>query len=172
MAIRSVALAGMVSDTSLYNIDGACVVGGAAAIPVGTVVRALAPGDDNGGYVDGYKQVVGNGHTANSAYGVVVRSHYETPDGTAKVQEAVNVMTAGRIWVRASAAPPAGTVIGAPITVNAGGLVSVAAADASNFETGWTFAGGVLTAYAASADPIKQGQSVDGILIEVQVKQK
>lgn len=157
MAIRSVALAGMVSDTSLYNIDGACVVGGSDAIPVGTVVGVTSAQP-----VDGHKVVAATGITAANVLGVVVRSHYETPDGTARVNEAVNVMTHGRIWVRTTleTAP----AFGAPVLVSATGLVE----DAGAVATGWTFAGG----YIANTGTDPQNLSVDGALVEVQVKQK
>ena len=157
MAIRSVALAGMVSDTSLYNIDGACVVGGAAAIPVGTVVKFTTAQP-----VDGHKVVEATGLTTGNALGVIVRSHYETPDGTARVNEAVNVMTHGRIWVRSSLA--SAPTFGAPVLVSAAGLVE----DSGAVETGWTFAGGYIE--NTGTDP--QNPSVDGALVEVQVKQK
>ena len=157
MAIRSVALAGMISDTSLYNIDGACVVGGAAPIPVGTVVKFSTAQP-----VDGHKIVEATGLTTGNALGVVVRSHYETPDGTARVNEAVNVMTHGRIWVRSSltSAP----TFGAPVLVSATGLVE----DSGAVATDWTFAGGYIK--NTGTDP--QDLSVDGALVEVQVKQK
>ena len=157
MAIRSVALAGMISDTSLYNIDGACVVGGAAPIPVGTVVKFTTSQT-----VDGHKIVEASGLTTGNALGVVVRSNYETPDGTARVNEAVNVMTAGRIWVRSSltSAP----TFGAPVLVSATGLVE----DSGAVATDWTFAGGYIK--NTGTDP--QDLSVDGALVEVQVKQK
>lgn len=164
MAIRSVALAGMVADTSLYNIDGACVVGGTDPINVGVAVSVTtAPA------IDGHK-VVSAVNEEGSAYGVVVRSHYETPDGTAKAKEAVNVMTAGRIWVRAAAAiTAANRTVGKPVFVNAAGLVvDAAAAGAAAFTTGWTFAGG----YIANTGSDPQNLSVDGALVEVQVKQK
>lgn len=156
MAIRSVALAGMISDTSLYNIDGACVVGGAAPIPAGTVVKFTTAQP-----VDGHKIVEATGLVTGNALGVVVRSNYETPDGTARVNEAVNVMTAGRIWVRSSltSAP----TFGAPVLVSATGLV----ADSGAVDTGWTFAGG----YIANTGTDPQNLSVDGALVEVQVKQ-
>lgn len=157
MAIRSVALAGMISDTSLYNIDGACVVGGSDAIPVGTVVKFTTAQP-----VDGHKIVEATGLTTGNALGVVVRSHYETPDGTARVNEAVNVMTHGRIWVRSSltSAP----TFGAPVLVSATGLVE----DSGAVATDWTFAGGYIK--NTGTDP--QDLSVDGALVEVQVKQK
>ena len=154
MAIRSVALAGMVSDTSLYNIDGACVVGGAAAIPAGTVVKFSTAQS-----VDGHKLVEATELTTGNSLGVVVRSHYETPDGTARVNEAVNVMTAGRIWVRTDISSASDVVFGAPVKVSATGIVQKEGA----VETGWTFAGGFI--------PSTKPTDVDG-LVEVQVKQK
>ena len=159
MAIRSVALAGMISDTSLYNIDGACVVGGSDAIPVGTVVKFTTAQP-----VDGHKIVEATGLTTGNALGVVVRSHYETPDGTARVNEAVNVMTAGRIWVRSSltSAP----TFGAPVLVSTTGLVE----DSGAVATDWTFAGGYISNTATKDG--NQNLSVDGALVEVQVKQK
>ena len=157
MAIRSVALAGMVSDTSLYNIDGACVVGGSDAIPVGTVVKFTTAQP-----VDGHKIVEASGLVTGNALGVVVRSHYETPDGTARVNESVNVMTHGRIWVRSSltSAP----TFGAPVKVSTTGVVE----DTGAVDTDWTFAGGYIK--NTGTDP--QDLSVDGALVEVQVKQK
>ena len=160
MAIRSVALAGMISDTSLYNIDGACVVGGTNAIPAGTVVKF-----STAQHVDGHKTVEATGLTTGNALGVVVRSHYETPDGTARVNEAVNVMTNGRIWVRTDISAPTDVVFGAPVKVSATGIVQKEGA----VETGWTFAGGFIP-NTKTADG-NQDTSVDG-LVEVQVKQK
>lgn len=168
MAIRSVALAGMVSDTSLYNIDGACAFGGNTNMraQAGTFVGVIANQS-----VDGYKVVVppSLSDTLVKPYGVIVRSHYETPDGQARGVEAVNVMTHGRIWVRTTleAAP----VFGSKVFVNASGVV-VAEAAGTTWETGFTFAGGYVSAYAGgSANPIKQGESVDGALVEVQLIQ-
>ncbi|WEL95457.1 hypothetical protein ECH1_19 [Escherichia virus ECH1] len=161
MAIRSVALAGMVSDTSLYNIDGACVVGGSKAIPAGTVVGVTAAQPVDGHKVVGLPAVTG---TAVKPYGVVVKSHYETPDGTARVNEAVNVMTHGRIWVRTTLA--AAPVFGSKVFVNASGVV-VAEAATTTWETGFTFAGGYIA--NTGADP--QNPSVDGALVEVQLIQ-
>lgn len=165
MAIRSVALAGMVSDTSLYNIDGACVVGGTAAIPVGTFVGVTSAQPVDGHKVVGLPVVTGS---AVKPYGVVVKSHYETPDGTARVNEAVNVMTHGRIWVRTTlAAAPA---FGDKVYVNASGVVAAKAAT-TTWETGYKFAGGFLSGYAPGSNPIKQGESYDGALVEVQLIQ-
>ena len=165
MAIRSVALAGMISDTSLYNIDGACVVGGSDAIPVGTFVGVTSAQTVDGHKVVGLPVVTGSGV---KPYGVVVKSHYETPDGTARANEAVNVMTHGRIWVRTTlAAAPA---FGDKVYVNASGVVAAKAAT-TTWETGYKFAGGFLSGYVSGSDPIKQGQSYDGALVEVQLIQ-
>lgn len=158
MAIRSVALAGMISDTSLYNIDGACVVGGSAPIPVGTVVKFTTAQP-----VDDHKIVEATGLTTGNALGVVVRSHYETPDGTARVNEAVNVMTHGRIWVRTDISAATDVVFGAPVKVSATGIVQ----KEGTVETDWTFAGGFIPNTKTTGG----SQSVDG-LVEVQVKQK
>lgn len=154
MAIRSVALAGMISDTSLYNIDGACVVGGTAAIPAGTVVKFSTAQP-----VDGHKIVEASGLVNGNSLGVVVRSHYETPDGTARVNEAVNVMTHGRVWVRTDISLASDVVFGATVKVSATGIVQ----KEGTVETGWTFAGGFI--------PSTKPADVDG-LVEVQVKQK
>ena len=161
MAIRSVALAGMISDTSLYNIDGACVVGGATAIPVGTVVKFTTAQP-----VDGHKIVEASGLVTGNALGVVVRSHYETPDGTARVNEAVNVMTNGRIWVRTDISSASDVVFGAPVKVSTTGIVQ----KEGTVETGWTFAGGFISNTKTAGD--NQSTGVDGALVEVQVKQK
>lgn len=161
MAIRSVALAGMVSDTSLYNIDGACVVGGSDPINVGVAVSVTTEPAIDGHKIVTAANVAYDPATGTGPLGVVVRSHYETPDGVARAQEAVNVMTAGRIWMRTTltAAP----TFGAPVLVNAEGVV----ADAG-VATGWSFAGGFIP----NTGTKPQELSVDGALVEVQVKQK
>ena len=147
MAIRQVATAGMISDTSLYNIDGACVVGGAVPIEVGRAVSVTTAEP-----VDGHKVVE---RTNTAPYGVVVRSHYETPDGTARVNEAVNVLTHGRIWmIAAEAVTP---VFGQVVSIASDGSVGT-----TGTATAWKYAGGVIEA-AANPDGYK--------LVEVQVLQ-
>lgn len=167
MAIRSVALAGMVADTSLYNIDGACVVGGTTAIPVGTAVRVTEADP-----VDGHKVVINTGISGEEApYGVVVRSHYETPDGTAKAQEAVNVMTHGRVWMRAASNVTADSVkVGAAVSISASGLVDTGGVGKPN----WTYAGGFISNVVTNPQDQnfnQQDTSVDGALVEVQIRQ-
>ena len=163
MAFRQAALAGMVSDTSLYNIDGACVLGGDANVQVGQAVGVSAievtGGNESGA---GHKTVVGSGVTTANVYGVAVRSHYEAVDGFYRPQEAINVMTAGRIWMKTTlASAPA---IGSEITVDATGIV----VDTGAVATGWTFAGGFIGSTTVNG----QAAPYDGALIEVQVKQK
>lgn len=163
MAIRQVALAGMISDTSLYNIDGACVLATGAPVSVGTVV-----GVSSAQPVDGHKVVSlpydTGGVTTIPPYGVAIRSHYEAADGTYKPQEAINVMTHGRVWVRTTLTEA--PAFGSEVFANAQGQIvegSAGAAGAQPYATGWTFAGGFI---AAAANP-------DGVaLIEVQLKQK
>ena len=144
MKTRSIATAGMISDTSLYNVDGACVVGDSTAIPVGYAVGVTLAEQ-----VDGHK-VVGVGGVP---YGVVVKSHYETPDGTARAKEAVNVLTHGRIWMptELSARPGFGSVV----TIGTDGTPGD-----DGTATAWKYAGGFIP--AADGNPA---------LVEVQVLQ-
>ena len=144
MAIRSIATAGMISDTSLYNVDGACVVDDVAPIAVGYAV-----GVTEAQPVDGHKVVAIGG----VPYGVVVRSHYETPEGFANPQEAVNVLTHGRIWMQTGLADrPA---FGSAVTIGADGTPA-----AAGTATAWKYAGGFV--------PASNGNLA---LIEVQVLQ-
>lgn len=164
MAFRQAALAGMVSDTSLYNIDGACVLGGSDQVQVGQAVgvsEVEVTGTSSSGA--GHKTVVGSGITTANVYGVTVRSHYEAADGFYRPQEAINVMTAGRIWMKTtlSAAP----AFGSAITLDATGIVVSGGAVEP---VGWTFAGGFISGTTVTGQPAPY----DGALIEVQVKQK
>lgn len=167
MKTRSIALAGMISDTSLYNVDGACVLTTGSPVAAGTVVGVVSSQP-----VDGHKVVGVPVSSDVPPYGVAIRSAYEAADGTYKPQEAINVISAGRVWVRTtlSAAPK----VGDAMFVDAQGRVVAGPAGsegAAPYATDWTAAGGFVTAYAGAA-PIKQGESIDGALVEVQVKQK
>lgn len=155
MAIRRQATAGMVADTSLYNIDGACVTSSALVRNVGTAVGV-------GSVVDGHKVLVAP--ATGNVYGVLVKSHYESPRGSyggavGNVDNfsVSNVMTHGRIWMATSlSAAPA---FGSAVTVDANGL----ATSGGTLTTNWTFAGGFQAADAVSGEPA---------LVEVQVIQK
>lgn len=155
MAIRRQATAGMVADASLYNIDGACVTSSALERNVGTAVGV-------GSVVDGHKVLVAP--ASGNVYGVLVKSHYESPRGSyggvaGNVDNfsVSNVMTHGRIWMVTSlSTAPA---FGSAVTVDANGL----ATSGGTLTTNWTFAGGFQAADAASGEPA---------LVEVQVIQK
>ncbi|WVX93054.1 hypothetical protein [Escherichia phage BUCT-XGG-1] len=158
MAIRRQATAGMIADTSLYNIDGACAMSSSLVRQVGTAVGVSS-------VVDGHKVLAAP--SAESVYGVLVKSHYESPKGTyggaagdIDNYQVANVMTHGRIWVQTSldAAP----AFGSAITVNASGIASSTVAGAADFALG-TAAGGFQAADAVSGEPA---------LVEVQLLQK
>lgn len=155
MAIRRQATAGMVADTSLYNIDGACVTSSALVRNVGTAVGV-------GSVVDGHKVLVAP--ESGNVYGVLVKSHYESPRGSyggavGNVDNfsVANVMTHGRIWMATSLSEA--PAFGSAVTVEANGL----ATSGGTLTTNWTFAGGFQAADAASGEPA---------LVEVQVIQK
>lgn len=158
MAIRRQATAGMIADTSLYNIDGACAMSSGLVRQVGTAVGVSS-------VVDGHKVL--SAPSAESVYGVLVKSHYESPKGTyggaagdIDDYQVANVMTHGRIWVQTSldAAP----AFGSAVTVNAAGIASSTAAGAADFALG-TAAGGFQAADAVSGEPA---------IVEVQLLQK
>lgn len=158
MAIRRQATAGMIADTSLYNIDGACAMPSGLVRQVGTAVGVSS-------VVDGHKVL--SAPSAESVYGVLVKSHYESPKGTyggaagdIDDYQVANVMTHGRIWVQTSldTAP----AFGSAITVNAAGIASSTDAGAADFALG-TAAGGFQAADSVSGEPA---------LVEVQLLQK
>ena len=160
MAFRRQATAGMVADTSLYNIDGVCVTDSGFVRAVGTAVGVKA-----GVAVDGYKVLVAP--ASGNVYGVLVKSHYESPKGTyggvvgdIDNYQVANVMSHGRVWMQTSlTALDADQAFGKPVLVGADGIV---AADGA-VTTGWTFAGGFQPADSISGEPA---------LVEVQVLQK
>lgn len=125
-----IALPGMLSDTSAYNVDGACACDGDVPVGVAVSVTETFP-------VDGYKvvKVVADGAVA---YGVAMRSHYQSPTGVYESGDAINVVSHGRIWMVCDDTTAPG-VFNAPVKLVAG-TGHVAAAGTIN--TGWTFAGG------------------------------
>ncbi|MCF0178626.1 MAG: hypothetical protein HUJ97_00070 [Bacteroidales bacterium] len=154
MAIRRQATVGMVADTSLYNIDGACVTDSGFVRQVGTAVGVSS-------VVDGHKVLVAA--TAQNAYGVLVKSHYESPKGTyggvvgdIDNYQVANVMTHGRIWMLAN--PAVVPVFGGQVFLGSDGSVA-----ASGIATNWTFAGGSQPADSVSGEPA---------LVEVQITQR
>jgi len=90
---RAKAYAGMIADTSLYNVDGTCAA--EKDIKVGVAV-ALSP---TGGVVDGHKVVVDTIAEDSAIVGVTVMSHAYSPEGVYEEGSATNVLTHGRAWV-------------------------------------------------------------------------
>ena len=146
----AIALPGMISDTSRYNIDGACVLNGDVDILVGVAVQI-----DSVQAVDGHK-VMKPMAAAGVPYGVAIRSHFQTKgkDGQMYYEAGggLNVMTSGRVWVisKDTVAPTFGAVVKFDVDgkQKADGAI----------ETAWTYAGG-FTTYQ------------DVKLVEIQLKQ-
>lgn len=90
------ALPGQVSDTSAYNIDGACVLDGDVNILVGVAVQ-------HGGVDSMGNKKVKPMASEGKAYGVAIRSHFQTTSASGRMMyEAgggINVMTEGRVWM-------------------------------------------------------------------------
>lgn len=90
------ALPGQVSDTSAYNIDGACVLDGDADILVGVAVQ-------HGGVDAMGNKLIKPMASEGKAYGVAIRSHFQTNSASGRMMyEAgggINVMTEGRVWM-------------------------------------------------------------------------
>lgn len=132
----SVALPGQVSDTSRYNVDGACVLGGTKHILCGTAVCVESVDSDGVKEV----QVLAEGKVP---YGVAIRSHFATSsiDGQMayEVGDGVNVMTVGRVWLIAEKnfTPSFGSAVS--LTTDGRAKES---SDGGVAPTGWTYAGG------------------------------
>lgn len=133
----AVALPGQISDTSRYNVDGACVLGGNAPVLCGYAV-AVAEAQN----VPGHK--VMEALAANKVpYGVAIRSHFQTTVNSAGdmgylVGDGINVITSGRVWLVANTKFVPG--FGTPVKLHTDGT---AKADGTVEPTGWTYAGGV-----------------------------
>lgn len=130
----AIALPGMVSDTSKYNVDGACVVSEEGNVLVGAAVQVVAAQA-----ADGHKLIKGM-EAGKYPYGVAIRSHWQTVNAQNQmVYEdgcAINVMTSGRVWMLSKSE-------GAP-TFGAAVKLDVDGQEKSNgtIETTWTYAGG------------------------------
>lgn len=137
---------GNLSDTSTYNIDGACVAQG--DIEFGAAVQVV-------GIVDGVKVVklLSDGGTP---YGIAFRSQYEHLSGKILDGEVCNVVSHGRMWALTSLdeAPD----LFSKLQFGSGGVVTGGVVTGGSGSAGWTFAGGFV-------------KHEDGYIIEVQVKQ-
>lgn len=99
------AFPGCLSDTSDYNIDGACVVGGTGSGVTGEHVfsgcAVWVESVDPGGHKIVRQSLIS---TQNVPYGIAMTHHYaphESADGYAmyNVGDVINVVTHGRVWV-------------------------------------------------------------------------
>lgn len=131
-AKRDIAYAGMLGDTSLNNIDGACAAVG--NIPVGVAVYVSAVQAR-----EGHKSV--KLPVADTVpYGVAYHSHAYCSTGTYAEGDEVNVLSHGRIWmITDDATPPA---FGNNVKIVAG---TGHAAAAGTLATNWTYTGECFT---------------------------
>ena len=161
------ALPGQVSDTSRYNIDGACVFNPESTQPqfiaCGVAVK-VGEVDSNG--VKDIKPISG-GTAGQKAYGVAIRSHFATTTRGNEMGytpgDGINVMTVGRVWMVADEATLAASFGGAVyIDPNSGKCTK--SETANKIETAWTYTGSKTTVKGATkADDIN--------LLEVQLRQ-
>ncbi|UGO48662.1 hypothetical protein ELISACORREA_1 [Citrobacter phage vB_CfrD_ElisaCorrea] len=129
------ALPGQVSDTSAYNIDGACVLeDGEILVGVAVQVKEV---DALGHKV--MKPMAGGG----TPYGVAIRSHFQTTskDGRMiyEVGSGINVMSAGRVWMVSE--DTQAQTFGTPVKLTVDGKVKSDGA----VVTGWTYTGEFTT---------------------------
>lgn len=129
------ALPGQVSDTSAYNIDGACVLDeGEVLVGVAVQVKEV---DALGHKV--MKPMAGGG----TPYGVAIRSHFQTTskDGRMiyEVGSGINVMSAGRVWMVSE--DTQAQTFGVPVKLTVEGKVKSDGA----VVTGWTYTGEFTT---------------------------
>lgn len=155
------AIAGMISDTSAYNIDAACALSGNVDVLVGVAVQL-----DSVEAYQGHK-VIKPMAASGVAFGVSVRSHYQLQNNKNDNQAyyeaggAINVMTAGRIWVlsKDTTAP----AFGAAVKFDVDGKQKADGAIVTN----WTYAGGFVKLKGKASDG-----SQDLQLVEIQLIQK
>lgn len=126
------ALPGQVSDTSAYNIDGACVLDGDVNVLVGVAVQ-------HGGVDAMGNKLIKPMASGGSAYGVAIRSHFQTTSANGRmVYEAgggINVMTEGRVWMLADA--DIAVAFDGDVKLDESGQVS----ESGEITTSWKFTG-------------------------------
>lgn len=126
------ALPGQVSDTSAYNIDGACVLDGNVNVLVGVAVQ-------HGGVDAMGNKLIKPMASGGSAYGVAIRSHFQTTSANGRmVYEAgggINVMTEGRVWMLANA--DIAVAFDGDVKLDESGQVS----ESGEITTSWKFTG-------------------------------
>lgn len=131
----SIALPGQVSDTSRYNVDGACVLGGDTKLMAGLAVKV-----SEAQAVPGHKVVAPLSAAGDKALGVAIRSHFATTDVNGEMVyipgDGINVLTSGRVWMIAeSSFTPS---FGQKVKLHTDGKVK----SDGTIDTDWCFAGG------------------------------
>lgn len=147
------ALPGQFGDTSAYNIDGACVLNNAEGGATKNILVGVAVQHDG---VDAMgNKMVKPMAASGKAYGVAVRSHFQTTSESGRmiyeVGSGINVMTEGRVWMLADA--DIAVAFDGDVKLDESGQVS----ESGEITTGWKFTG----------DKIK---FQDLFLVEVKVK--
>ena len=139
-AVMSRALPGQVSDTSAYNIDGACVLENAAGNQNKNIFVGVGVAVQHGGVDAMGNKLIKPMAESGKAYGVAIRSHFQTTSSDGRmIYESgggINVMTEGRVWMLAKdASAPA---FGATIKLSDDGQVDTAS---GTIETNWIATG-------------------------------
>lgn len=161
------ALPGQVSDTSRYNIDGACVFNPESTQPqfiaCGVAVKVGAVDSDG---VKDIKPISGTEQN-QKPYGVAIRSHFATTTrGNEMVYtpgDGINVMTVGRVWMVADEKTLAGS-FGEAVYINPKDGKCTKNTTENKIDTSWTYTGSKTT--------VKGAKEADNIyLLEVQLRQ-
>ncbi len=151
---RGQAYVGQIADTSLYNIDGACAADGSVPIGIPVAVQSVQP-------IEGHKVVKLAVDNSLPILGVAIMSHAYSPTGAYDDGVAVNVMTHGRVWVKASNdLTEAQAAYDKVVSFDADGVVT----DGGAVKTGYKFTGEILQGeHAPGEQPFK--------LVKIQVLQ-
>lgn len=137
--VRGRAVAGQIADTSLYNVDGACVADiSGDNIPVGVFVSVK-----NVEPVDGHKVVQVGVASGLQILGATMFSQAYANEGYYEPGRATNVVTHGRLWVLCDTElTDAQSAFGLLVKITTEGIVS----NSGTHTTGYKFTGERLTA--------------------------
>lgn len=159
-----VALPGQVSDTSRYNVDGACVYNPAAgqtqSLYCGLAVTV------GGVFHDGVKDIRPITAANEKPYGVAIRSHFATVNHDQEMVyltgDGINVLTVGRVWMIADG--NLSPTFGSTVYIDHATGRCTESTTADKITTTWTYAGGRTV--------LKGKTTSDDIhLLEVQLRQ-
>lgn len=137
-AVMPRALPGLVSDTSAYNVDGACVLENAAGNQNQSVFVGVAV--QHGGVDAMGNKLIKPMAASGKAYGVAIRSHFQTTSADGRmIYESgggINVMTEGRVWMLAK--DESAPAFGAAVKLSNDGQVDT---NSGTIETNWVATG-------------------------------